>query len=610
LLINRTISSDFLWFIQFLTGHTINIVSRGNSQAEVHLDNPHKSALNDQKCYIFETMILRNRQRENWFIWIVLWLLALNFRWVYPLADPPIDLSWSGGYFADEGFWTHDARNLILTGSYGDDEWHDRLVAPLVHPFMYGLFRCLTPSLTAVRVWAAGISLTALILFAAVLRKYRWGTLAFLLACICSLLVAYQRLALLETAALAGCAATIFFWERSRRLGTGWWDLAAGVCAALTFLTKSTQIHFLAAILIATIFDGPSRKNIHRVMKQILGLSIVLLVWYFAVRLPNARLLDQYQAFYFSQQGRSIPELINNVLIQPFFIYFNRMPLIFITAWAVILERVLFFRRRQCPPVVDVCIVWLTSGLVFFAPFGYRPLRYYLPLILPMVIIAAWRIHTLMISSQSEASAIADLSLPCRILLAIWILVPGCINIIPVLDRLIFKGNLLGFSNIPGFSLEGSILSVMTSILLMTGLTVNRKGYRSKQVIIVLMVFLSIHVVRMVYWQNTRTYQVISTSREIGRILPEDAVIAGQWAPELCLENSCTAIPMWDGFVNFKRPFDRYGITHVLSWQYPLGDELTLQRSWFPGQMATARAIRVFTIKDSPVVLWEIKRQE
>ena len=88
--------------------------------------------------------------------------------------------------------------------------------------------------------------------------------------------------------------------------------------------------------------------------------------------------------------------------------------------------------------------------------------------------------------------------------------------------------------------------------------------------------------------------------------LPQNSVIAGQWAPQLSLETKFRAVPLWKGFVNDKEPFRNYGITHIISWEYPLGNELELQRSWYPEQMANAEKLKAFTIKESIVSLWSL----
>ena len=56
---------------------------------------------------------------------ILLFLFVLVIRVVYPLADPPQDLSWSLGLFFDEGIYNHNARNQVLFGQWELDEWND-----------------------------------------------------------------------------------------------------------------------------------------------------------------------------------------------------------------------------------------------------------------------------------------------------------------------------------------------------------------------------------------------------------------------------------------------------------------------------------------------------
>ncbi|MBN1356103.1 glycosyltransferase family 39 protein [bacterium] len=542
-------------------------------------------------------------------VWFVLWCLAVVLRALHPLADPPPDLSWSGGYCADEGFWTHDARNLILFGSYGKDDWHDRFVAPLVHWSVYGVFRVLSPSLAGVRIWAQLVSFFALICLAVLLRRYRWGVLAFLMLAICSLLVAYQRLALLETAAILGCSAALLFWDTAIQRRYILLDLGVGALAASTLITKSTQVHFVAAIFLAGLILSEKSGRLRRMVMQGIGFMAVISVWYVRIRIPNRMLLDQYQSYYAFQQGETVFELIKNILLQPVFIYLNRMPLIFMTAWLVIAERIVLRKRSSgIPPVIDFCIIWLVSGLMFFAPFGYRPLRYYVPLIVPAILVAAWRLDRFIHDSVKAGGSAAGVNFRHLAAVAFWILIPVGINGAVLLDALVFSGRYLKFQNVPGLSLVGCAMVVITGLVL-TAVVLGKMRLKPVHLLLAVSFFMALHAGRLTLWQIERTYSVLEASRYIGRMVPEDSVIAGQWAPELCLENRCTAVPMWKDFVNYRDPFHRLGITHVLSWQYPPGDELQLQRIWFPEEMRQLQRLTVFNIKKSPVVFWEVSAE-
>ena len=85
--------------------------------------------------------------------WLVLAvLLCLVPRAVDMISDPPPDLSTSGGYWADEGFWTHNARNKILFGKWITDEWNNMYASPVPHFLTYAVFKMAGIGLRQARV--------------------------------------------------------------------------------------------------------------------------------------------------------------------------------------------------------------------------------------------------------------------------------------------------------------------------------------------------------------------------------------------------------------------------------------------------------------------------
>ena len=76
----------------------------------------------------------------------------------------------------------------------------------------------------------------------------------------------------------------------------------------------------------------------------------------------------------------------------------------------------------------------------------------------------------------------------------------------------------------------------------------------------------------------------------IYKIEVRNAVLAGQWAPELVLENRLRAIPVWKGFVNSEDPFK-----DTESRTFCCGDihwvtKLLKFREWYPENMKKIRA--------------------
>lgn len=101
-------------------------------------------------------------------------LLTIGFRVVQLKADPPADFSWSGGYFADEGYWSHNARNEVLFGNPVMDEWDARVVSPLFAFLQRWIFQIFGVGLAQVRL----VGLLSALLIAQksfFLRSSLWG---------------------------------------------------------------------------------------------------------------------------------------------------------------------------------------------------------------------------------------------------------------------------------------------------------------------------------------------------------------------------------------------------------------------------------------------------
>lgn len=542
-------------------------------------------------------------------ILLLLIFTGIVLRIAFPLADPPAQLSWSGGYFADEGFWVHDARNIMLTDSLGGDEWHNRLVSPISHLLSLTAFHLFPPSLFAVRMIAQSLSLCSVVLLWVCVRKESWGLLATCLFSTSSLLIAYQRIAILETQVIPVLLSGFLVWQIANRKNIPILDYFVGVTASLGYLTKGTQWFFPFVVLIATaLSSGSARPKIRRILWQISGLFSAGLAYWFLVFSPFQTSILQYQSFYKSQHGESILDLVKNFASQPFFFYYNRIPLILSVFWLAIIELSLSIASKKSnwykiPDSIRFCFIWAIWGLLSLSPLGYRPLRYYIPVLIPMVCIAAWRIH----STFVEADVIALRSKKRRrVIMGVWMSLPILAGIFPFIDHLFFQDQILRLFSIPGYSIAWSSLSIGLGCLF-SFVGLSRPGTRTKLVLAICVTsVISADLFQSVYWHRHRQYSIVTSARDLATVLPPGSVVAGQWAPELCLESTFIAIPIWKGFVNWNEPFEKYGITHILSWEYPLGNELVLQRQWFPDKMKETKEIKRYVIKNTPVILWKV----
>lgn len=538
-------------------------------------------------------------------IWLVAWLLALAARMLFPLADPPADLSWSGGYYADEGFWVHNARNEILFGDQQADDWNNKLVSPTLHYPTKLLFKSLGISLMTIRIQAMLMALVTLFLFSRISRRIDPSGLLFLMFAANSYLVAYQRTAVLESTVLPIAVLTMWFWlksqESQRNLSRYAYDVLTGIAAAWVWQIKLTQLYFIPLIMLATWLSDPNRRHaIKTILRQALGAGAVALIWLFFIRIPHRELLAQYNHFYLSQHGSTPIDFIKNLLMQPLGIYLNRLPVMFPAA--LLMTGILLIRRRfrLLTPAIVFSWLWFVIGCLSLAPLGYRPLRYYLPVLIPMTILS----HRFL-TNRDISSSLQKLKPISRIFVLLLTILPPAVNIAILLDKFIFKGTKIGLTTVEGFSVIGAVLLLIWTVI--WSFAVFLPSFMTRRLALQALVFcLALQAIIIGLRMYNRTYDLLNTSKDLARRLPEKSVLAGQWAPELVLETPFRAVPVWKNFVNWDDPFTRYGVTHLLCWSYPLGNECDHQKDWFPEIAQQAELMETYSIKKSDVLIKRI----
>lgn len=541
---------------------------------------------------------------------IGLLIAAALMRSAFPSADPPATVSWSGGYFSDEGFWTHNARNRIVFGAAIQDEWNNMYMSPLVHAVTYLVFRIWGVGIVQARIQAISYSLGALVLLTLIaksrLTKPLW-LYVIIFAGFNYLSLVYNRLALLENPIILCLLVAWYCLLRSCESAENprtRWAILAGISAGAAYLTKTTSVFFLAVLLLEPLRALLYRRERNRWF-QIMGIAGGFLAcispYYWFIYRPHHELLAQYNTYYYSQQTWNPAVLMRNVIEQPFLLYFVRTPFLLFLAIAGLLALFTKMRTRQSLTTLELTAAgWFLSYAGFMAIFGYRPLRYYIPILPALVLMAAQglsKIQDVIASARRDALTrwvVILLTLVTSAQAALLIIVP--------------------YSPVPVPGLTGNPALPRLGAALFLGLVGSAwLAYRSEQVVrllpkLCLAGFLMLNLGEYAHWVATRRYDV-EHARQYLQTQLAPTIIAGQWAPQLCLGTAHKAIPLWKNYVNDRDPFTRYEIRYILSWNYHLGDEYAHQFSWFPNEMAKTRVITTFLIKDSPVILSEFPRQ-
>lgn len=529
---------------------------------------------------------------------LLLTLLVVGFRVVYLRADPPADFSWSGGYFADEGFWSHNARNEALFGSPVMDEWNAAAMSPLFAGLQRWIFRILGPGLVQVRLIGMLSAVLIAISTFLLIRKHQEPAVAFGISVLVALnfpMLVLARQGILDpfASALAMCAALAMMSDSfASRLFSGILLLFAIVTKYLMVYTLFPFLFFLISPLFHPGAENESAKT--RVFPFAAGIVLCGFVWFFLTYLPNLKLIGGYTEFYSSQQVWGIGRVMKNVITQPFYLYFIKSPVLLFFGnlffWSLVLHWKTAHKSEK------FFWFWLASGILFFALWSYRPLRYYTSLLPPLAVLAGFALTRIGWLTDSLCARKE------RLLVWLGILLPAVQFVFVLLDRWAAWGIIpdqLGVSH-------WSILIYLILTIVVPTILLKSKNPLKLVLVIFVTCFLVTDMKDYVQWKINRQYAALHISRDLENRVGAGTV-TGQWAPELCLENHVKNIPVWHGFVNDRDPFARFGITHVLQWEYELGGEQFSE--WYPKEFSKFHEVARYRIKNSDLVLYE-KKQE
>jgi hypothetical protein len=512
---------------------------------------------------------------------LLLCLLALTIasHLIRLRADPPADLDWSGGYFADEGFWAHNARNEALFQKPLLDDWDARIVSPVFARFQEYVFRLFGVGIVQVRL--IGFLSSLLIAFSSFfLLKTQFNALhSFLFSLLISInfpMLILGRQGILDPFATGLTLAAFALLITQKRFPA----FLAGIFIVAACITKYLMIYALAPLLFLFM------ENRRILVPFLSGFLIMATVWLFGNYIPNQALLHAYNNYYSSQQSWDAGSLAKNIITQPFYLYFLKTPaLLFfgnLSLWYFL------NRRDEAEKVLKLFLVWLVAGSVFFALWRYRPFRYYTSLIPPLGVlagIALLRIDRICAGFHTGRR---------RWILWLGVMLPAAEVLFVLCDHV------FGWNYIPqevGVHASSAVIFLVLTALLFFG--------KPRWMIpAFVLAFVLSDCVEYARWLIKPQYAAVEISRDLQERVG-DGILTGQWAPELCLENEIRVVPVWKGFVNDRDPFTRFGITHVLQWDYGIGGEKFAD--WYPQEFRQFQAVAHYKIKNSNLTLYEKK---
>jgi hypothetical protein len=559
---------------------------------------------------------------------VVLALLLIDVRLLYLSADPPVDLGPSGGAWTDPAAYAHNARNRILLGQWVWDEVNFMYVSPLSNLSFYVVFRLLGIGYPQMGLVSVLFSLATLPLFYFGLKGSfgRGGALlATLLLGANHLFITYNRVGLVETPAIFFQVLTLYFGQRGTA-DSRFFALAGAASLMALPVKMQTAYIFPAAllsVLVWTLLGAADPRERRRWWPPLawflggaaIGLGVLAAVWIIPYRDEITwRLNNEWRLH---SLPTTVPGLLSNVYYNPFFGYFFSFG-----SWVLLLLGVPFLFRllanllRGAPvPFARIfAFWWFVGGFSYLAISQYRPLRYYVALVPPMVIFAAAALVGLWRSRPAPRppgpSAVWAYGA------GIFVLTLTAIQVgharLAAIQRKVVPLPLYPITE-RQFLIGAGVLALLASLLVvrLLGPRLPRlaRGIpvwvpRALVVVLVGAFFLTEGRAHL-QWVWQREYQLVTISRRLGTTLPEGSVVAGIYSPVLTMENRHRSLAIWDRYGNWTGdPLARFGITHVVVMDYI--DEAGYYRRRFPEAMARARLLEEWTLWKTRVSLYAL----
>lgn len=491
-------------------------------------------------------------------------------------SDPYSRLSWSSGLLTDEGFYIHNARNLVLFGQERTDEFNNMLIMPTLHYVQVAVFQSFGYGIVQARMISVVCSLaTVALLFDAARRLFglRIAGFAALLLGLDHINLLYNRMALMDTP--AAMLLTGGFWAFALSLSAGGRARAAllGACGALiglAVITRGLCFFALPAPFVACRFIFPrNRKSreldaspkLIRWMAPIgLGLAAVFAIYLATWYLPHRAELQHMGSYYLWAQllPRDALRFLYNVSAAwlgddrgaaPFLMRHSPVQTLLAFCWMITgaympggANAMRAGMRRGGAAFVNA---WMVGALVFLSISSYSPSRYYVLFYPALALVAAFALDRSieilgMLVKRPLLAALPGGFAACHLAILIWHYgkVPNDI--------------LIALATIAG--VIGAIVAAQKSI----GSTWLRSEARHRIVPPVLLAWAAINTYYFADWLVNREY----TQRDVGAWLTShmapNTVLIGDVAAGASLNSRLKAVTVIPGLCNDHSPVETF----------------------------------------------------
>lgn len=385
----------------------------------------------------------------------------------------------------------------------------------------------------------------------------------------------------------------------------------------LSFLSKPKMVYFSAGVIpLAFLLITLQRGEIKRVRLHLIRLSLalagglaVIVPWYLLIYAPHPQVFESIASI---NAGAAAPSSIGGLIKY----WLDRPPLTFFPAnRALAIPLFLYFlaflgmltSRRgkiRCSPLEIVAGLWFVIGVGVNSFIGYRPVRHYIELTIPLLILVSLFLGRFLRGYDWSFGKGRIAGLFAGLFALIWIAVSsmrngplswGWIDPDPI--------TVLKVSFILALGLA-AILSLALRHTDDKPWTVPRAA-AVPLVIVLIGAYVYQNFFDYVTWRRTLSYDLRTMGRDMGRAFPE-AVFSGLLVPTLSLENKNPAHTMFPRYANFDPGFlGRERVTHLLLGTY--NNERQYYDKLFPDVMNRARHLVTYRMWRSWWLLYDVR---
>ena len=481
----------------------------------------------------------------------------------------------------------------MLFGQWKLDEWNDFYYSAASTWMKYLTFSIIGIGRAQIRLFSIFFSMLSLwFIYAAAKESYgeKTGLLALLLFGINFISIMYSRLGMQDTQTLAVFIIGFYLWQKGiKETGArkgNWLLFSSGAVFFLSYTFKNLFLYLLPVPIAAYGFYSllyiRRKETFNKLWKGFVylctGMFSSFILWFTAFYLPFKEPISQFGKFFTTQQmfpEKSIIFYLKNFYHTFLFKYISTSPAVLLGAFLFLFLILywLYSQKMKSFEASDVfLIVWFAACLLFLGFIGYRPTRYFLPLIPLMCVMAARFLVSFYKTSKTKRNKKLHWSFYPLGVLILTLLFHRCV--IPWFYRYLRLKPLDSFPFVyPG---TWELMVSFLLALILTAFIAHPKILRNRQEIhipkfvslslIFILVTASIYLEGKHYmrWAASPDYFVRNLGKDFEKYVGESGYIGGMDAPGAAFDTPYKVLISYDRYVNYRQnPIKKYGLTHL-----------------------------------------------